>query len=150
MDLLPGVRSSTVATDRLRRVHYLGSGPADGIPVVLVHGNLSAGRFFEHLLPGAPDRYCLTAPDMRGFSGTERAPIDATRGLGDWADDAHTLVRALGIDRPVHLAGWSTGGRRSPPTPSAVRRRRSRLADLVPLVRVKPPRAGPQTKPRPT
>ena len=25
------------------------SGPADGIPVVLIHGNLSSGRFYEHL-----------------------------------------------------------------------------------------------------
>src|SRR5262249_30337150 len=48
--------------------------------------------------------------DMRGFGDTERVPIDATRGLRDWADDAHALVRALGIERPVHLAGWSTGG----------------------------------------
>ena len=110
MNLLPGVRSRTVATDRLRRVHYIESGPADGVPVVLVHGNLSTGRFFEHLLPKAPDRYRFVAPDMRGFGGTDRAPIDATRGLGDWADDAHALVRALGIERPVHLAGWSTGG----------------------------------------
>ena len=110
MNLLPGVRSRTVATDRLRRVHYLESGPTDGIPVVLVHGNLSSGRFFEHLLPQAPDRYRFVAPDMRGFGDTERVPIDATRGLRDWADDAHALVRALGIERPVHLAGWSTGG----------------------------------------
>ena len=110
MNLLPGVRSRTIATDRLRRVHYLEAGPEGGIPVVLVHGNLSTGRFYEHLLPRAPDRYRFIAPDMRGFGDTERAPIEATRGLRDWADDAHALVRALGIERPVHLAGWSTGG----------------------------------------
>jgi pimeloyl-ACP methyl ester carboxylesterase len=109
MNLLPGVSAHTIATDRLR-MHYLASGPEDGIPVVLVHGNLSTGRFFEHLLPGAPARYRFIAPDMRGFGDTERVPIDATRGLRDWADDTHALVQALGIDRPVHLAGWSTGG----------------------------------------
>lgn len=109
MDLLPGVRSRTAATDRLR-VHYLESGPEDGVPVLLIHGNLSTGRFFEHLMPGAPGSYRCIAPDMRGFGRTERMPIDATRGLRDWADDAHALVRALGIERPVHLAGWSTGG----------------------------------------
>jgi pimeloyl-ACP methyl ester carboxylesterase len=47
---------------------------------------------------------------MRGFGDTERVPIDATRGLRDWADDTHALIRSLGIDRPVHLVGWSTGG----------------------------------------
>lgn len=109
MDLLPGVSSHTIATDRLR-LHYLESGPADGIPVVLIHGNLSTARFYEDMLPRAPARYHFIAPDMRGFGDTEPAPLDATRGLHDWADDIHALVRALGIDRPVHLVGWSTGG----------------------------------------
>lgn len=98
-----------IDTDRLR-VSYIESGPEDGIPVVLIHGNLSTGRFYEHLMPGAPDRYRLIAPDMRGFGDTERTPIDATRGLRDWADDTHALLRALGIEAPPHLAGWSTGG----------------------------------------
>ena len=40
-------------TDRLR-MSYIESGPADGTPVVMIHGNLSTGRFFEHLMPGAP------------------------------------------------------------------------------------------------
>jgi pimeloyl-ACP methyl ester carboxylesterase len=102
-------RSHTVDTDRLR-MQVLESGPADGIPVVLVHGNLSTGRFYEHLMPEAPERYRLIAPDMRGFGDTENVPIDATRGLRDWAEDTHALMRALGIERPVHLVGWSTGG----------------------------------------
>lgn len=104
-----GVQSRTVRTSRLN-VHYIESGPQDGIPVVMLHGNLSTGRFFEHLMPGAPDRYRIIAPDMRGFGDTERVPIDATRGLRDWADDTYSLVQALGITRPLHLVGWSTGG----------------------------------------
>jgi pimeloyl-ACP methyl ester carboxylesterase len=103
------MRSRTVDTERLR-VKLVESGPESGIPVVLVHGNLSTGRFFEHLMPGAPDRYRLLAPDMRGFGDTEPVPIDATRGLRDWADDVHALLDALRIDAPPHLAGWSTGG----------------------------------------
>ena len=47
---------------------------------------------------------------MRGFGDSEPAPIDATRGLRDWADDTYALVRALGIDGPIHIGGWSTGG----------------------------------------
>jgi pimeloyl-ACP methyl ester carboxylesterase len=82
----------------------------EGAPVVLIHGNLSTGRFYEHLFAGAPSGYRLLAPDMRGFGDTERKPLDATRGLRDWADDTHALLRALGIDAPPHLAGWSTGG----------------------------------------
>jgi pimeloyl-ACP methyl ester carboxylesterase len=89
---------------------YIESGPQDGIPVVLLHGNLSTGRFYSHLFEGAPERYRFIAPDMRGFGDSERLPIDATHGLRDWADDTHALVEALGISRPVHLVGWSTGG----------------------------------------
>jgi pimeloyl-ACP methyl ester carboxylesterase len=107
--LLEGVRGREVATDRLRMQVYE-AGPPDGIPVVLVHGNLSTGRFYEHLMSGAPERYRFIAPDMRGFGRTERIPIDATRGLGDWTGDVRSLVEALGIEVPVHLAGWSTGG----------------------------------------
>jgi pimeloyl-ACP methyl ester carboxylesterase len=103
------MRSLSVATDRLR-MHLVESGPEDGIPVLLIHGNLSTGRFYEHLFAGAPQHYRLIAPDMRGFGDTEPLPLDATRGLRDWADDSAALVRALGIERPVHLAGWSTGG----------------------------------------
>ncbi len=106
--LLPGVRSLTVDTDRIR-MHYLESGPAGGAPVVMVHGNLSTGRFFEHLLPSLPGHRVL-APDMRGFGRSEPAPLDATRGLADWADDVHALLRALGVEEPPHLVGWSTGG----------------------------------------
>ena len=103
------MRSYSVDTDRLR-MHLVESGPQDGVPVVLIHGNLSTGRFYEHLFEDAPSRYRLIAPDMRGFGDTEKAPIDATRGLRDWADDTAALLGALEIDAPPHLAGWSTGG----------------------------------------
>jgi pimeloyl-ACP methyl ester carboxylesterase len=47
---------------------------------------------------------------MRGFGDTDPLPLDATRGLRDWADDTASLLAALGIDAPPHLVGWSTGG----------------------------------------
>src|SRR4051812_49522940 len=91
-------------------MHLIESGPEDGEPVVLLHGNLSTGRFYEHLMPGAPASLRLIAPDMRSFGDTEHVAIDATRGLRDWADDTAALLAARGIAGPVHLAGWSTGG----------------------------------------
>lgn len=109
MDLPAGATARNTSTDRLT-IHHLDYGPTDGIPVIMIHGNLATGRFFEHLLPEAPGGYRIVLPDMRGFGDTERLPIDATRGLADWADDTHSLVEALGISEPVHLAGWSTGG----------------------------------------
>lgn len=109
MDLPSGVTSHTAQTARLT-THWIESGPQDGVPVVLVHGNLSTGRFYEHVLPGAPGRFRFIAPDMRGFGDSEKADLDATRGLRDWSDDVKALVDHLGITAPVHLAGWSTGG----------------------------------------
>jgi pimeloyl-ACP methyl ester carboxylesterase len=109
VDLLPGVSSHHTVTDRLR-MHWIESGPADGVPVVLVHGNLSTARFYEHLLPGAPAGYRFIAPDMRGFGDTEPLDIDATRGLRDWSDDLRSLIVAIGLETPFHLVGWSTGG----------------------------------------
>ena len=103
------MRAHDIETGRLR-MHLVESGPEDGEPVVLIHGNLSTGRFYEHLFDRAPGRYRLLAPDMRGFGDTEQVPIDATRGLRDWADDTAALLDALGVTAPPHLAGWSTGG----------------------------------------
>ncbi|WP_028066927.1 alpha/beta fold hydrolase [Solirubrobacter soli] len=103
------MRSHRVKTDRLT-MQVVESGPEDGIPVVLIHGNLSTGRFYEHLFDDAPARFRLIAPDMRGFGDTDPLPLDATRGLRDWADDTASLLAALGIEAPPHLAGWSTGG----------------------------------------
>jgi pimeloyl-ACP methyl ester carboxylesterase len=109
MDLLPGVTRHELRTERLR-VRWIEHGRADGVPVILLHGNLSTGRFFEHLMPTAPPGYRMIAPDMRGFGGSQQLPIDATRGLRDWSDDVHSLVTALAITGPVHLVGWSTAG----------------------------------------
>ena len=91
------------------------SGPEDGVPVVLIHGNLSTGRFYEHLFAGAPERYRLIAPDMRGFGDSERKPIDATRGLRDWADDTAALLaraRHLRAAAPGRLEHRRRGDRR--------------------------------------
>jgi len=103
------VTARKIDTDRLG-MHFYETGPEDGTPVVLIHGNLATGRFYEGVMANAPAGLRLIAPDMRGFGRTERVPIDATRGLRDWADDTAALVAALGIIDPVHLAGWSTAG----------------------------------------
>jgi pimeloyl-ACP methyl ester carboxylesterase len=106
--LLPGVRSRIVQTPRLAQ-HVYESGPADGEPLVLIHGNASSARFFEELMAALAGRYFILAPDMRGYGASEAKVVDAARGLRDYADDVHALVEALGIAR-FHLLGWSLGG----------------------------------------
>ena len=50
------------------------------------------------------------APDQRGFGDADPdKKVDATRGAGDWADDAVALLDALGIDK-AHVVGNSLGG----------------------------------------
>lgn len=108
--LLDGIGSEVVATSRLR-THLLTAGPEDGVPVLLVHGNASSSRFWEETLAALPPRYRGIAPDLRGFGGSEALPLDASRGLRDFADDLRALVEALGLaDTPIHLVGWSAGG----------------------------------------
>ncbi|HEV8649849.1 MAG TPA: alpha/beta hydrolase [Actinomycetes bacterium] len=102
-----------VVVDTARiRTHCFVQGPEDGIPVLLIHGNLTTGRFWQDVTTGLPGGYRVVAPDLRGFGRTEAKPIDATRGLRDWSDDLHALVEALGWagSGRVHAAGWSNGG----------------------------------------
>jgi pimeloyl-ACP methyl ester carboxylesterase len=106
--LLDGLEGSLVETGRLK-THIITRGPQDGVPVLLIHGNVSAARFWEELMLALPETYHVVAPDLRGYGRSERAPLDATRGVRDFSDDLFALVEALGLDRP-HVVGWSLGG----------------------------------------
>ena len=60
-------------------------------------------------MPALPEPYRRLAVDLRGFGGTDPEPVDATRGLRDYADDLAATIEALGL-AAVHLVGWSMGG----------------------------------------
>jgi pimeloyl-ACP methyl ester carboxylesterase len=99
-----------ISTSRLRTAVRI-SGDPDGVPVVLVHGNVSSSRFFEELMALMPSLWYVLAPDLRGFGDSERLPVDARRGVADYSDDLHSLVEAMGLaGTPFHLLGWSLGG----------------------------------------
>ncbi len=102
---------SMVSTDRLE-TNVWTSGPEDGVPLLLVHGNLVSGGWWRYVADALPDDVRVIAPDLRGFGRTEAKPIDATRGLGDMADDVRSLLEALGLadTGTVNAAGWSMGG----------------------------------------
>lgn len=104
---LPGIAERDIQTPRLQvHIREAGSGP---VPVILLHGNCSSGAFYEELLLALPPQFRGIAPDLRGYGDTEPQPVDATQGCGQWADDLHALVEALGLGR-FHLLGWSMGG----------------------------------------
>lgn len=106
--LVAGLESAVVETSRLR-THVITGGSAEGTPVVFVHGNCSAARFWEETMVVMPPQFRVIAPDLRGYGRSETAPVDATRGMRDFADDLHALVQTLGLEQP-HLVGWSLGG----------------------------------------
>jgi len=80
-----------------------------GDPVLFVHGNVSSSLFWQTTMLALPDGYRPLAVDLRGFGGTDPGPVDAIRGLGDYADDLAALIESLGLPS-VHLVGWSMGG----------------------------------------
>ena len=98
-----------VSANGIRHQVFLG-GSAEGRPVLFIHGNCSSAAFWEPLWRLLPDDYFVIAPDLRGYGGTETAPVDATRGLADFADDVAAVldVVAPGV-RPV-VVGHSLGG----------------------------------------
>lgn len=109
------VTARTVATPRLD-IHVRFAGPEDGWPVVFLHGNCSDSRFWTATLAALPAGLRAMAPDLRGFGATAPAPIDATRGMRDFADDLDALLEAVvahpaagGARRKVLLVAHSAG-----------------------------------------
>ena len=99
-----------ISTSRLRTAVRI-SGDPDGIPVLLVHGNVSSSRFFDELMKLLPPFWYALAPDLRGFGDSQRLPVDASRGVADYSDDLQSLIETVGLaGTPFHLLGWSLGG----------------------------------------
>jgi pimeloyl-ACP methyl ester carboxylesterase len=106
---LSGVTPKMITTDRIT-TRVLSTGPEDGIPVLFLHGNASSATWWEENMLALPSAYRGIAPDLRGFGDADLAKkVDATRGPGDWADDAAALLDHLGIAK-AHIVGCSLGG----------------------------------------
>jgi len=98
-----------IETPRLA-TRVLFAGPEDGVPVIFIHGNLSAATWWEETMLRLPEGFRAIAPDLRAYGEAEPgAIVDATRGLGDFVDDLAALMAALGIEA-AHLVGHSLGG----------------------------------------
>src|SRR6202453_2524490 len=107
--LLPGIISKRMPTSRLTVNVLSVAGRGDGPAVLFVHGNVSSSLVWPPLMLALPEEYRPLAIDLRGFGDTDPEPVDATRGLRDYADDLAAVIDALGLES-VHLIGWSMGG----------------------------------------
>ncbi|WP_460775914.1 alpha/beta hydrolase [Microbacterium sp. GXF7504] len=86
--------------------------PAQAPPertIVFLHDMLASSLLWQDLLVALPAGVRGVAVDLRGFGDTENLPVDATRGLGDFADDLHATLETLELSS-VHLVGWGLGG----------------------------------------
>ncbi|MGA0568768.1 alpha/beta hydrolase [Rathayibacter sp. KR2-224] len=107
--LFKGITAKSVVTPRLTANVLERKGATRGETVVFVHGNCSSSLFFQPVILLLPPAIRPVAVDLRGFGDSETLPVDATRGIRDFADDVWSVIDALGIQR-VHLVGWSMGG----------------------------------------
>ncbi|MDJ0924219.1 MAG: alpha/beta hydrolase [Acidimicrobiia bacterium] len=106
---IEGITAHTITTSRLA-TRVLTSGPDDGVPVLFLHGNVSSATWWEETMLRLPAGFRGIALDQRGFGEADaEALVDATRGAGDFADDAVALMDHLGHER-FHLVGSSLGG----------------------------------------
>ena len=106
---MDGITPKTITTDRLT-TRVLFSGDEGGTPVVFLHGNVTSATWWEETMLALPDGFWAIAPDQRGFGEADLGKkIDATRGMGDLADDAAALLEYLEIDK-AHMVGNSLGG----------------------------------------
>jgi pimeloyl-ACP methyl ester carboxylesterase len=106
---LPGITPKMVTSSRLT-TRVLFSGRDSGVPVLFLHGNASSATYWEELMVALPAVYRGIAPDQRGYGDADRnVKIDATRGMGDLADDAIALLDHLDIEK-AHVIGHSMGG----------------------------------------
>jgi pimeloyl-ACP methyl ester carboxylesterase len=106
---MEGVTAKKVTTARIT-TRVLFTGPENGKPVLFLHGNLSSATWWEETMVALPPGFHGIAPDQRGFGDADPdKKIDATRGMGDLADDAAALLDHLGIEK-AHIVGISLGG----------------------------------------
>lgn len=105
---LNGVESRDVVVAG-HRMHYDAMGPANGPPVVLVHGLGGHAEDWVNLVPFLVRAgYRVYLPDLPGF-GRSQQPAEFSYSVPDQAGAVVGFLDAMGLKR-VDLGGWSMGG----------------------------------------
>ena len=92
------------------RVYVEQSGPADGEPVVLVHGFGSSSHSWRLVAPRlAAAGFRVVVPDLYGFGWSERPEDRRAYSPAGQARMVRAVMDGLGIER-AHLVGHSFGG----------------------------------------
>lgn len=105
---LPGVEHRWIRTPAGIRIHVALAGPADGAPVMLVHGFPQHWwEWRDQIGPLAADGFRVIVPDLRG-AGWSDAPRGAYR-KADMGQDLAAVLDALGIGE-VKVVAHDWGG----------------------------------------
>lgn len=99
---IPQIRHGFVDVDGVQ-VFYREAGPADGIPVLLLHGFPSASHQYRRLMDALGTRHRLIAPDYPGFGHTV-APDDFVYSFDRLADVVEGFIKKIGLERFVWYA----------------------------------------------
>src|SRR5262245_54816351 len=90
------------------QLHVVEAGNPAGRPVLFIHGFSQSSLAWSRQLDSELARdYRLIAMDLRGH-GLSDKPRDAYGDSRLWAEDVHSVIETLNLDRPV-LSGWSYG-----------------------------------------
>lgn len=96
----------TIITQRLN-IHYRQQGPADGIPMLFLHGSYATSRWWQPLFNQLPEQILAVAPDLRGGGGTEQTTHGYS--IPEQAEDIAALIQHLNwID--FDIVAHSSGG----------------------------------------
>lgn len=107
--LLPGISAERVPTSRLT-VNVLSVPGRTGRPVLFVHGNVSSSLFWQPVMLALPEDYRPLATDLHRSGDTDPEPVDATRGLRDYACPVPDLWWAPAV-QCLTSGGRPRGGR---------------------------------------
>jgi pimeloyl-ACP methyl ester carboxylesterase len=116
----------------LLKIAYEQDGPANGVPVILLHGWPDDVRTFDTVAPGLGKAGFKTyAPWLRGFGETRFLLADTTRSgqIAAMADDVISFADALGLER-FAVVGHDWGARIAYLLASIIPERISRIAAL--------------------
>lgn len=93
---------------RFGPTHVRRSGPAQGIPLAMIHPTTGSSLGWHSLIGALAEEHQVYTPDTIGTAGLseQQRPVETGRDLAMWLDD---VLDALGVDT-VHMIGYSEGG----------------------------------------
>lgn len=89
---------------------YTDHGPADGEPVLMIHGFPDTARLWRNQIPALVEAgYRVIAPDIRGYGKSDKPPSVDDYAIGVVAGDMIEVLDDAGIER-CHVVGHDWGG----------------------------------------